>query len=294
MNLSVFLKRIRSDYRYLICLLICAACLGFGFLFPNAIPRLAETIRDLAVSIAYYVCEIFVPDNNPVQATVVQMPTWRWAEDRWEPLRLFPWTWEEFKALWALYWPTFFSRENLVGYVDAVGNAIFTLSRLSLCFIPMVMILIIWLNGYKSKYCTDRNKKSRELLSYEKITQKVVYPVVGWCKDFITYCKEHSGFYKFWLFCWILYFNVISLGVAFFAYYLYFAAAWDLPSLYPQLLKLLIDLAPPVRFLPGIVWIGLGIWLYNHICRSLAFQRLYYAERANRAFLAGRGVVTTI
>ena len=294
MNLSVFFKRLRSDHRYLICLLISAACVGFGFLFPNAIPRLAETIRDLAVSVAYYVCEIFVPENNPVAATVVQMPTWRWAEDRWEPLRLFPWTWEEFKALWQAYWPAFFSRETLVSYTAVVGDVIYTFSRLSLCFVPMIMLLIMWLNGYKNKYCTDRHRKSKQLLSYEKFSKKILYPVVGWCKDFIAYCKAHSGFCWFWLFCWILYFNVATLGVAFFAYYLYFAASWDLPSLYPQLLKLMIDLAPPVRFLPAIVWSGLAIWLYNHICRSMAFQRLYAAEKANRAFLSQRGVVTCI
>ena len=178
MSLSAFIRRIRSDHRYLICLLISAACVGFGFLFPNAIPRLAETVRDLAVSVAYYVCEIFVPENNPVAATVVQMPAWRWAEDRWEPLRLFPWTWEEFKVLWSLYWPAFFSRETFVGYTAVVGDVIYTFSRLSLCFVPMIMLLVMWLNGYKNKYCTDRHRKSKELLSYEKFSKKILYRLV--------------------------------------------------------------------------------------------------------------------
>ena len=48
-----------------------------------------------------------------------------------------------------------------------------------------------------------------------------------------------------------------------------------------------------IRFIPGIIWALVGIYVYNYICTSMAFNRLYAYERGNRAFLKKRGVVTT-
>ena len=70
--------------------------------------------------------------------------------------------------------------------------------------------------------------------------------------------------------------------------------SFDFGNIYTQLLKLLADLTPMIRFIPGVIWCLIGIWAYNYICRSMAFTRLYYAERCNRAFLSERGVVTTV
>ncbi|MBE6535619.1 MAG: hypothetical protein E7677_03245 [Ruminococcaceae bacterium] len=289
-----FLRKLRNDYRHIICIAITLISAGMGFLFPNALPRLAETVRDLGLSIAYYFCEIIMPKRNPITATVTSMPQWRWAEDMWEPLKLFPWTWEEFKVLWAKYWPVFFSWDNFTGYIGKLGDVAQILSRFLLLFLPAVVLLVVLLHNYKNVHCTDRNKRSRYLKAYEKVLFKVVYPVIKWCKDFVCFCREHYTYYYVWFLLWALHFNLTSLFVAFLAYYFYFAAAWDIMSLYYQVLKLFIDLAPIVRFIPVVVWIAFGVWIYNYVCRSMAFQRLYYAEKCNRAFLSSRGVVTTV
>ena len=292
--LMYFPNKIKHNYRHAICMTITLICAGFGFLFPNAIPRLAETVRDLGLSVAYYVLEIFSPGNNPIKPTVLQMPSWTWAEDMWPPLKLLPWTWEEFKVLWGIYWPTFFSFDNFLNFFDMLADVAYYGSRFALIVIPMAALLIVWLNGYKNVHCTDRHKKSAPLKLFEKFLFKVIYPIVGWFKDFIDFCKEHPTYHSIWLSLWALYFNVIALAFAFLAYYFYFAISFDFVSLYIQALKLLDDLAPMVRFIPVVAWIGRGIGMYNHICRSMAFHRLYVAENANRAFLSQRGVVTTI
>jgi len=285
---------IKKDYRHIICLAITLISVGFGFLFPNALPRLAETFRDLGTSAAYYFCEIFASGNNPIKATVLKMPEWTWAKDIWEPLRLFPWTWEEFKVLWGKFWEAFFSGQNFVAYWEAVGDFLYYFSRFALLIVPVILLIIVSLNGYKRTYCTDRHKRSPQLQRFEQIQFKVIYPIIAWCKDFVLFCKENAVYYKIWLGLWMLHFNVISLIIALLAFYLYFAVSFDFVGIYTQILKLLVDLAPMVRFIPGIIWLAIGAWVYNRTCRSMAFQRLYYAERCNRAFLRGRGVVTTI
>ena len=285
---------IKKDYRHIICLAITSISVGFGFLFPNALPRLAETFRDLGTSAAYYFCEIFVSGNNPIKATVLKMPEWTWANDIWEPLRLFPWTWEEFKVLWGKYWEVFFSGQNFFAYWEAVGDFLYYFSRFVLLLVPIIVLVIVSLSNYKRTYCADRHKRSPQLYRFEQIQFKVIYPIIAWCKDFVLFCKENHVYCKIWVGFWMLHFNVISLIVAFLAFYLYFAVSFDFVGIYTQILKLLVDLAPMVRFIPGIIWFGIGVWVYNRTCRSMAFQRLYYAERCNRAFLRDRGVVTTI
>ena len=292
--MRTYLKEWRKDYRHVICFVTTLIFLGLGFLFPNALPRVAETVRDFCISIAYYFCELFAPESNPIKATVLEAQSWKFGEQIWKPLELFPYSWEEFTVLWTRYWSAVFSSENFTAYCDKIGDILYNLSRISMIILPFSLCVIMYFDGYKKKRCTERNKKSRPLKTYEGFTFRVIYPITAWVKDFIAFNKENDIYYKTWLLLWMLYFNVISIFVAFVAYYLFFAVSFDVLSIYKQLLKLLVDLTPAVRFLPGIVWLGIGVLVYNYICRSMAFARLYYYEKCNRAVLRDRGVLSVI
>ncbi len=289
-----YFNRWKKDYRHFICIAITLISVGFGFLFPNSLARLAETVRDLFTSVAYYFVELLKPGGNPVRPTVLGMPEWQFAEDIWEPLQLFPCTWEEFQVLWGKFWAVFFTEDNFLGYWYAIADFMYYFSRFSLLVIPFIVLLIMRLSSYKNKQCSDRKKRSLPLKAYEKTVFNTAYPIIAWIKNFISFCKENSGYIKTWVVLWLLHFNVISIVIAFFAFYFYFSASWEFGRIYPQILKLLIDLAPMIRFLPGIIWLLLGAWIYNYVCRSMAFTRLYYAERCNRSFLSDRGIVTTV
>ena len=294
MKFKSYFAEIRKDYRHFICIAITLLSLGLGFLFPNSLPRLAETVRDLIISIAYYFLELIVPSKNPIKPTVVNMPKWIFAESIWKPLELFPLTWEEFKALFQVYWSLLFSKSNFLRFLDSIGDVLYYISRFSLILVPLVLLLILKFKGYVNKRCNERGKTSRQLKRWNKFEVKVVYPVISWIKDFVYFCKINDMYYKAWLVLWLLHFNLLSIIVAFFSFYLYFSAAWDVKSIYTQVLKLLSDLTPMIRFLPGFVWLALGIFVYNHICRSMAFNRIYYYDRCNRGVLKDRGVVTTV
>ena len=284
----------KSDYRHIICSAITLISLGLGFLFPNSLPRLAETVRDLVTSFIYYVAELFYREGNPISATVTEMQSWQFADQIWKPIKLFPYTWEEFKVVWEVYWEAFFSEDNFERYLTYIGDLSFYLSRFLLILLPLFMVVVLQINGYKDKRCNVRNLESDELKKFKVFQFNRIYPIIAWFKDFGTFLKEHSIYYSTWLVLWCLHFNIFSMVLAFVAYYLYFVASWDLVSLYVQLLKLLNDLTPMIRFIPAIIWSVIGIKIYNHICCSMAFARLYHAESCNRSFLRGRGVVTTV
>ena len=288
------IRKLRAlDYRHYICAAITLACAAAGFLFPNGIPRLLETLRDLATSVAYYFCEL-VFDENPIPATVTRMPAWEFAPSRYEPLRIFPWTWEEFKALWPVYWQTFFSWKTLAGYFAQILYDLYWLSQLLLIALPLFLAAWLFLRQYTGTCNNDYNADSRPLQIWKRFVFTKVYPVRDWCLAFACFVREHSAYWKIWLVLWLLHFNVAAMAAAFFAFWLYFVASFDGASIYVQVQKALIDLAPMVRFIPAPVWVVIGILLFNLLCRKRAFARLYHCESENRGFIKERGVVTVI
>ena len=291
--LRSYARLLRSDYRHILCLVITLCSLAFGFLFPNGLPRLAEAFRDLGVSFAYYGCELFA-GTNPILPTVIELPSWSWAPQVWEPLRIFPWTWEEFKVLCGKYFAVLFTKENFLGYFEWLGDKLYVLSRVLVVLLPIVLLGIMLFRRYVEKHVTARNKRSAPLRRFESTVFRTVYPAARWCRDFVGFLRENRRYIYAWLLIWGIHFNVFAIVVAFFAWYFYFASSFHIESIYIQVVRLLHDLAPMVRFIPGLVWLTFGVWVYNRICRSMAFARLYAYEKANRGFLSSRGIVTTI
>jgi len=288
-------KLFPGDYRHYICYAISLGFLAMGFLFPNSLPRLGESFRDLGTSILYYFSELLFPDKFELYPTVRDLPKWKFADSPFEPISLFPYTWEEFSKLWGEFWSLFVNKENFLGFFEYLGNFLYYLSKWLLILMPLLLVIIMKLKSYTSPVSKPRKKgKSKQLKRFEGFLFKIVYPVIAWIKDFIAFVKENKQYYHLWLVLWLLYFNAFSIIVSFIAYYLYFIVSFDFVSLYTQFLKLFSDLTPMIRFIPGVVWLIIGCLVYNHICRSMAFMRLYAYERANRSFLKQRGVVTTV
>lgn len=289
--ISAFLSL--HPYHY-ICIGISALFLALGFLFPNALPRAAESVRDLIDAFIYYCAFLISPGRKMKPPTVASVQSWQWAESPWEPLTLFPFTWEEFKVLWSEYWAAFFSKTNFLAYWQSFGDVMLTASRFLLVLLPLVLVLYLKLRSYTNKPANKLKGKSRPLIAFEGFLHKTVYPVVAFFKDLVGFILSYSKYWKLWAFLWLLYFNILPIFVCAIAFYLYFICSFDVINLYTQFLKLLQDLTPIIRFLPGFVWAAIGIYVYNYICTSMAFQRLYAYERANRSFLNKRGVVTTV
>lgn len=288
------IKKLKSiDYRHYICIALCAASVAAGFLFPNAIPRALEAVRDLATSIAYYFCELFLEDNF-IPDTVNRLPEWQFAESRWQPLEIFPWTWEEFKELWPLYWDEFFSLRAFFGYLGKVMNLMYTASQLVLMLMPLFLIIWVLLRRYTDTYNNDYNVDSEQLKAAKRFMFRYVYPINHWVLDFKDFLKENGAYWKIFFALWGLHFNVIPILGGALAFWLYFVVTFDWKSIWRQLEKLMIDLAPAGRFLPVPVWITIGFLTLNWLCRWIAFSRLRHCERKNRGFINERGVVTTI
>ena len=286
--------RLRAlEYRHYIGVAITLVFLGCGFLFPNALPRLGEAFRDLGTSVAFYVMEL-AEGENPITATVNGMPAWEWAPSRYPPLRLIPWTWEEFKAACGKFGAAFFSAENLRAWWWSLSDVLYYISRGMLIVMPFVLVLFLYAKRYTSETNNDNNRDSLPLALWRRFTFCIVYPVRDWLRELIAFFRENNKYLKLWLFLWVIYFRVAVILVEFIAFYLYAVSSFDLLSIYTQLVKLLHDLAPMVRFLPIAVWIGVILYMEDRRCKAIAYEELYRREAKNDKFVQERGVVTII
>ena len=99
------------DYRHYINFVITLGFLALGvFVFPNAICRVAESFRDLGTSFAFYFSELWL-DFSTVTPTVIDVQSWQFVPSRFEPLKILPFTWEEFQVMWKEYWHVFIQKE---------------------------------------------------------------------------------------------------------------------------------------------------------------------------------------
>lgn len=302
-----FVEKTPKDYREYICNGITLVCIVFGFLFPNALPRLFESVRDLGTSIVFYFYGLLaeIPETCPIPATVLGRQEWSFAESRFEPFTFFPWTWEEFKILWSEYWALWFAWDNVCAYFMSMSDLLSGLSQI-LTIGLLLYIPIVFKSGMKAdddkKEVAETDLKENEKLYEDTKSLKLlksflfryVYPVARWCRSFGIYVKENERFYRVWISLWMLYFNVISIGISFFAFYLYFITAWDFVSIYVQIVKLITDLTPAIRFIPGVFWIVIALIFLSWYARERGYSKLEHNERKNRGFLNERGVCTVI
>lgn len=289
------IKHFKEEPRNIILFAITILSFEAMLLFPNAIPRLLKSIVDCVTSFLYYCFAMMGEGGNPIPPTITQIQSWQIFSEVWEPITLLPHTIQEFFEFWGRYFKLVFTKESFFAYLNLLYNVTDVVLRFfAFIALPLYMLFKGMIDGVKNKVCCENNKKSRQLITFEKIYINVICKVIAWIKDFIAFCGEYKKLVTLWVILWCLHFNVFSVIISALSYYLYFVSSFNLLSLYGQLLKLQTDLTPIIRFMPAVVWVVIAWIIYNRICRSIAFQKLYYAERCNRAFLRERGIVSVV
>lgn len=278
------MKKIKFDYRHIICIFITIVFLLCSvFVFPYAFGRLFESLRDFGLSIAYYFIELFDLDVE-ITTTVNSFSKYPFVM----PFGL-PDTWEEFQVLWANYWVKWATEDNFLGYLDYLGDIAYVLSQVLLLVVPVIFLFITLFKNYFETENNDYNKDSKALTILKNIVRKFE-PVKQWFKDFFAFIKEHSFYKTLWLWIWAFNFNIITIFIEFIAYYFYFVVTFDLVSLYVQVLKLLCDLTSMLDFVPVFVWVILGFIVFHKIRCKLAIQSLNHKERQNRGVINSRSL----
>jgi hypothetical protein len=285
----------KIDYRHYICIAITLGFLALSILvFPHALGRIIEGVRDFGVSCAYWFCELFF-DRNPIVPTVNDLPKvpfFDFLENYETPVTSFPDTFAGFKEKWEKYWQIVFTKDNFVSYLDKVIDVLYYVSRFLVLALPFVFLLVVLFREYTKNTNNNYDKDSKPLIAFKKATAKTYIPVKNWLVEFYCFIRGHKPYWVIWLCLWIYNFNGFAIFAEFFAFYLYFSVSFDFSSIYRQLYKLVLDLWTCIDFIPLPIWILIGVVVLDVVARHVGYKRLYHNENCNRGFINERGVVT--
>lgn len=277
------------NYRHIVCVavtLIFMAC-GIKFFLP-ALGRLLESGRDFGLSIAYYFCELCgIPYS--FSPTVNNLPNL----DMF-PSVLIPNTWDGFRANWFKYWELFASADNVISYFAKLADILYVFAIVLLFALPVIFAVYFLFRRCLKAENNDYNKDSKPLKIWKGFTKRVYSPVKRFITELYCFIAERKYYYVTWLVIWLFYFNVITVGLEFLAFYFYFVFSFDFANIYRQVYKLFLDLATPFFSIPLFIWILLAVFIISRICKKRAYARLNRYELRNRGFINERPIVTMV
>lgn len=284
----------KIDYRHFICVSITLAFVLVAiFVFPSALGRLIESVRDFGLSVAFYFCKMFGIENS-VTATVndlPKMPFFDLPNMPSSPVPSLPETFDGFKVKWREYWELIITARNVVGYLDFLGGLIAVLANVALYIIPIIVILYLIMKQVLDKENNDYNVDSKSLIVARRISDKTYKPMKSWLIDFVAFIKDNKAYYILWAVIWAYNFNLFTIVVEFLAFYFYFAVTWDMVHIYRQVYKLAIDLWTPFNFIPWYVWCVVALIIFDKIRKKIGFAVLNHNEMKNRGFINERPIV---
>lgn len=286
----------RFDYMHIVCIAITLAFICVSvFAFTNALGRLIEGGRDLGLSVAYFICEIFGIEYS-FSPTVNDYPKFPFFPSYGNnaPVTSFPDNVQDFQLNWERYWQLWIDKDNFTGYLYGVADVMFFIFKIAI--ISLLLIFIVWLlfKRYLKKENNDYNKDSKPLKVFKWFTAHTYHPVKNWVIKLISFISEHKAYYVMWAVLLAYNFNLITIFFEFFAFYFYFVISFDVANIYRQIYKFVIDLSVPFTLIPFWVWLIFAVIVLELICRRIAYNRLYHRERRNRGFINERGVVTFV
>lgn len=254
-------------------------------MFRNSYFRLVEAAVDLWWSVIYYFRCIFgsAPDSlPPVTEYSNVLFIWFWV----------PESWAEFRQLVNDYFLLLFNEYNFRYFMQTVLHYLSRIARILTLTIPLIMALYLAVKESYLEVNNNWDQDTPQLQRWKKWMQHTFVPVKAFVLDLVNYVKGIPGLWKLWTLTWLCSFNLSSIALAFFGFYFYFAVSFDLANLFLQLFKLIIDGQFLFRYLPGVVWICLGYFIFDRIRRSIGKNNLAHMESKNCGFIKSLPVVT--
>lgn len=254
-------------------------------MFPNAFVRFWECLVDLFNSLGFYFGKMFNLD--------LTTPTVNdYSSVDFKPFLGLPETWAEFKVEFSDYWTRVASGENISAYFAMIGNFLVVLFKfLMLAGLPLGIIGVLLIRRTFKKKNNDYNADSKPLVLHKRFVAKVYLPMKNFVVSLWQFIRTHKRYWVTWLVLWLFAFNLITVVVEFLAWYLFFVFSFDFSSIYKQLYKLFCDLSVIINFIPLVVWLLVGLWLFNHWRKKIGYRRLQNFEMRNRGFINERPLV---
>lgn len=262
-------------------ILTVALTLGFaslGYVFRLSYLRLWETLRDLAVSAKIYGITVLGLGGETLPTVVSDSSVLGW--DTFLPDNL-----DGLKAGIKTYFSLLFNRDNFIAWLQQTGNVVIILSNVLMfalpCLLLLVLIIIKAIRRPNNNYGID----TLPLQIFKRVSSCTYQPIKRFVLQYVDYVKNNKIIYIVWIVIWAFHLNLASIVFAFIAYYLYFAASFDLGSLIKQFGKLFIDLQVIFKYFPYWTLLPAGYLVFDWIRRKIGYDKLQHMESKNRGFI---------
>ena len=277
----------RKEKIYVIITVIITAiflCLAV-FHFNNSYLRLGETFVDLWNSIRIYFFEIFEIEYD-IKATV----------EEYSKIFIFepsiPDNLDHLTEDLDAYLRQLKSQENINIYIYSIGQAMKKASKVILIILPIILCLYQLLSNLYLTPNNDYGKETLPLKLYKWMVNNTVEPIKRLVIEYISFVKKYEKIWHLWLLIWLCNLNLSSVLIAFLSYYLYFSVSYKIDTLYPQFVKLSLDLWVFFDTIP--LWC-IAIFLcfcFDNYRRKVAKDILNHYEMRNRGFINSLPIVS--
>lgn len=276
----------KNNYLHILCILITIFFILFTvYKFPLALGRLIESCSDFGTSVRYYFNELF--GSGGLFQPTVNKPS----QINFEPVFYVPDTLETFKDEQQSFWQLFIDKENISNYLKIVIDFLYEFAKIILMLMPLLFLLYYLFRRYFETHNNDYNKDRLPLIIFKKLINKLIVPIFNWFKHAFDFIKINSHYIIIWVIIWLFSFNVFTIIIEFFAFYLYVVVSFDFANIFIQVYKLFSDLSVVMKFVPLWVWLILGYLIFCRIRRNVALRRLRHMERRNKGFINERPIV---
>jgi len=259
--------------------IISCAFVAFGFLlFSSAYARLKESVFDLFGGALYYFRALFGARDSPLPRVA------RYSEI-WGKPTFVPKDMQGFFKSMKRYFLLLADGGNARGYFGNIAKGVGKFSKIILIVLPCLVVLKIVIKRLYAKENTKHNRDTLPLKIFKSAAKYTYQPVKRFVREYTAFLKAYPIIFKCWAALWLAHLNVISIILEFFAYYFYFAASFDMPSLYVQAVKLFADLRVPFKAFPWQVTGAIAWCVFDKYRKKIALNRLRHFEARNCGFI---------
>ena len=248
------------------------------FVFRESWLRAWEACKDLGLSVAYYFCELFAVEHDIVpsvkEKSEIFLLDFGFADNGGQ-------FWEDAKS----YFLLFFNAENFNGYWGAVESGMLLFARVLTIAVPALVLLIILMRMMYRRPNVRHGKDTLPLKLFRNLMRYTYVPLKRWLVSFRDFLREYRWIRSCWLFVLAAHLNLVSIAVAFLAFYFYFAVSFDVVNVFVQLYKLVADLQVLFRTVPLWVLVFAVYPLFSRWRTRLARDRLRHFEARNCGFI---------
>jgi len=196
------------------------------------------------------------------------------------------------KAYFEKFFSLFFDKENFVTWLNESSDTLLVILEIVVLMLPLFIALGFVIKKLYRQPNNDYNEDTKQLVQFKKFSKLFIAPVFGFIKQYCEYVKSQKWFWISWLVIWAFNLNIVSIVVAFFAYYFYFSVSFDLGGLFIQFAKLVVDLQVIIKYVPIPVFIILGLVIFGIIRKKMALAKLRHFEARNCGFINDLPIVS--